>query len=113
MNINPKIEAAFENFMVGGEQIPIFFQFYEGKAEKYLTYYQWSEQAENFADNTNNAEVAYGTVDVWSMKNYKEIVEAVKQTLKDNGFVWTDNGAEMYERETGYYHVPVNFYTGG
>ncbi len=23
--------------------------------------------------------------------------------------LWTDNGSETYEEDTGYYHVPVNF----
>jgi hypothetical protein len=113
MNINPKIEEAFKNFTVDGGKIPIFFMHYEGKAEKYLTYYTWAQRAEDFADNDNHAEVCFGTVDVWSAKNYKDIVEAVKQTLKANGFTWTDNGPEFFEPETGYYHVPINFYISG
>ena len=110
MNINPLVETAFQNFEVDGEKIPIFFMFYEGKAKKYLTYYNWTEEARNFADNDNHAEVCYATIDVWSSGNCKNIVEAVKQKLKENNFTWIDNGAELFEADTGYYHVPVNFY---
>jgi hypothetical protein len=113
MNINPKIEEAFKDFTVGGEVIPIFFTHYEGKAEKYLTYYTWAEQAKNFADNSSRAVVCFGTIDVWSSKNYKDIVEAAVQTLELNNFTWTDNGAELFEPDSGYYHVPINFYIPG
>ena len=39
----------------------------------------------------------------------KSILKEVKKILKANKFTWTDNGPETFERETGYYHVPVNF----
>ena len=35
--------------------------------------------------------------------------EALLTKLKENGFTWTDNGPEIYEQDTGYYHVLVNF----
>ncbi len=36
-----------------------------------------------------------------------------KNKLKENGFIWTDNGPESLEKDIGYYHVPVNFYYSG
>ena len=110
MNINLLIEKAFESFEVDGEKVPIFFMHYDGKASKYLTYYQWSELPKNFADNENQNEICYATIDVWSQENYKNIVEKVKKKLKVNGFTWTDTGAEIYENDTKFYHVPINFY---
>jgi len=53
--------------------------------------------------------VAYGTIDIFSKGNFKGILKEVKKILKANNFTWTDNGPETFERETGYYHVPVNF----
>jgi hypothetical protein len=110
MNINPLVEKAFKDFTVDGEKIPIFFMHYDGKSAKYLTYYQWSETPTLFTDNSNQNEAAYGTIDVWSSGNYKNIVEATKETLKQNNFTWTDTASEMYESDTGYYHIPINFY---
>lgn len=110
MNINPKIEEIFSNFEVDGVQIPIAYSGYFGTEDVYLTYYTWSEKPELFYDDDYNSEVCYGTIDIWSKKNFKKILETVKQKLKENKFTWTDNGMEMYEPDSGYFHVPVNFF---
>lgn len=109
MNINPLIEAAFADFKVSGNRIPIAFMSYTGKAETYLTYYTWFCKPDNFYDDENHAEIAYGTINIFSKGNFKGILKKVKSKLKESGFTWTDNGPEDFERDTGYYHVPVNF----
>lgn len=110
MNINPKIEKVFKNFKIEGKSVPISYLQYFGTDDVYLTYYTWNEKPEMFFDDNYNAEVCFGTIDIWSKVNFKPIVTLVKQKLKENGFIWTDNGAEMYESDTSYFHVPVNFY---
>ena len=94
---------------MNGKVIPIAFLNYTGNSDVYLTYYTWLEKPENFYDNENHSEIAYGTIDIFSKINFKDILESVKIKLKENGFIWTDNGPETYEQDTGYYHVPVNF----
>lgn len=89
--------------------IPISFLNYTGNSDVYLTYYTWLEKPENFYDDENHSEIAYGTIDIFSKSNFKNTLQAVKSKLKENGFTWTDNGPETYEQDTGYYHVPVNF----
>lgn len=113
ININPLIEAAFTNFTVGTKHIPISFLNYEGNSEVYLTYYTWHDEPENFYDDEHHAEIAYGTIDIFSKGNFKGILKQVKNKLKQNGFTWTDIGSEIFEKDTGYYHVPVNFYYSG
>ena len=94
---------------MNGKVILISFLNYTGNSDVYLTYYTWLEKPENFYDNENHSEIAYGTIDIFSKINFKDILESVKIKLKENGFIWTDNGPETYEQDTGYYHVPVNF----
>ena len=110
MNINPILERIFKDFEVDGKNIPIAFLNYTGKSDTYLTYYTWFDKPEDFYDDEHHAEVAYGTIDIFSKGNFKNILKQQKNKLKQNGFTWTDNGPETFERETGYYHVPVNFY---
>lgn len=110
MNINPMIEEIFSDFSVDGRYIPISYYQYFGKENTYLTYYTWNERPELFFDDDYHKEVCYGTIDIWSKGNFKDIAESVKQKLRENNFIWTDNGTEMYEPDTGYFHVPVNFY---
>ena len=109
INVNPLIEEIFSNFTVSGKVIPISFLNYTGTSNVYLTYYTWFDKPENFYDDENHAEIAFSTIDIYSKRNFKNILELVKTKLKENGFIWTDNGPETYEEDTGYYHVPVNF----
>ena len=109
ININPIIESAFSNFEVNKKRIPIAFLSYTGKADTYLTYYTWSEQSEHFYDDEYHAEIVYCTIDIFSRGNFKDILKTVKQRLKENMFTWIDNGPEDFDKETRYYHVPVNF----
>ncbi len=113
ININPIIEKIFKDFKVGEMIIPIAFQKYSGKSNAYLTYYTWSEKPDNFYDDEYHAEITYGTIDIFSTGNYKKILTEVKKKLRQNGLTWTDNGGEDFEDDTGYYHVPVNFYFAG
>ena len=79
----------------------------------YLTYYTWFEKSDNFYDDEYHAEISFGTIDIFSKVNFKNILTKVKQKLKENGFTWTDNGPEDFDKESEYYHVPVNFYLEG
>jgi len=110
VNINPKIEEIFEDLEVDGKRIPIAYSQYFGKEDVYITYYIWLEKPHLFADNDNQSEYCYFTIDIWSKGNFKNIVESVKQKLKQNNFVWMDNGPETYEPDSGFFHVPINFY---
>lgn len=93
-----------------GVKIPVRFLNYTGQAETYLTYYTWYEKPDNFSDDEHKNEIVYLTVDIFSNKNFKGAIKKLKKTLKQNGFIWEDTAPEQYESDTGYYHVPVNFY---
>lgn len=110
MNINPIIEETLKDFEVDGEKIPVHFLRFTGQAQTYLTYYTWREVPDNFADDEHKNEISYLTVDVFSKKNFKGIVKKLKKIMKQNGFTWEDTAPEQYESDTGYFHVPVNFY---
>ena len=110
MNINPLIEMAFKDFKVDNKTIPITFMRHIGKSDSYLTYYTWQTSPKSFADDVPHMETVYTTIDIWSRGNFKKIVEEVKKVMARNGFTWTDNGPEDFDRETGFYHVPINFY---
>lgn len=74
-----------------------------------MTYYTRKEVPEDFSDDENNTEITYGTIDIFSKENFKSIIKDVKKILKDNDFLVTDVASEMYEEDTKYYYVPVNF----
>lgn len=110
MNINPLIESMFNNFTVDGIDIPIAYQLHEESGGTFLTYHTRIERPEEFADDLPILEVTYGTINIYSKLDFKNLLSEVKRTLKNNGFTVTDSGPEDFEEDTGYYHIPVNFY---
>ncbi|GMB10682.1 MAG: hypothetical protein NkDv07_0602 [Candidatus Improbicoccus devescovinae] len=112
MNINPIIELVFKDFELDGIQIPVSFLFYTGKSDSYLTYYTYHEEPSLYSCDSNEAEIASVTIDIFSRNNFKILVETVKQKMKNGGFTWQNNASETYEPDTKYFHVPINFTIG-
>lgn len=113
ININPELEKGFKNFTVDKKNIPIQFRRYTGKETTYLEYYTWSTKAEEFANDLPVNWGIYGTIDLYSKNNYKNILNEVLDKLIEIGFTVTDVGQDDYEDDTQYYHVPINFYKEG
>ena len=109
-NINPEIETGFRDFIVDGVNIPIEYQRYEGKASSYLEYYTWLIKPDNYSDDTPKVWIVYGTLDVYSKGNFKNILQKAVERLLELGFSVTDIEKEDYDDDTKYYHIPINFY---
>ena len=110
MNINAIIEKVFKDFEFDGIKIPIAPNIYKGDATTYLVYYTYSINPDGFADDMPIVESTFGTMDIYSNKNYKKLKNEVKKKLvKECGFTWTDDGLEDYEEDTGLWHCPINF----
>jgi hypothetical protein len=109
--MNELIQSIFENFMVGGDVIPVKLLRYVGHGEPYITYQQMDADSSLSGDDDLIGYVDYYDFDVYSKGNYLAIVESVKQLLKENGFVWqpSRSSEDMFEYDTGYYHKTLNF----
>lgn len=109
--MNELIMNLFNNFSVDGVSIPVNFLFYQGHGEPYVTFNQSDADNSLSGDDELIGYVDYYDFDVFSKGNYLNIVEKIKEILKENGFVWqlSRSSADMYEAETGYYHKTLNF----
>ena len=108
MNINPIIESALAGIGCPVSAIKISDA---GKPETYIPYYTTMENGELFGDDEEIGGATYATADIFSQRNFKVLVRDVKKALNAAGFTVTSAGPEMWEKDTGYYHVPVEFYT--
>ena len=107
MNINSPVENALSG--VGCPIRPI--KVTDGKKpETYITYYTYLETGELYGDDEELTESTFGTIDIFSKINFKRLVDEVKRALKKAGFTVVSSGPEMWEDDTGYYHVPVDFF---
>ena len=109
--MNALIEEIFRDFCVDGRRVPVSFLRYEGHNEPYVTYQQTDADTPLSGDDALLAYVAYYDFDVYAKGNYLAIAQAVKDTLRQNGFVWqpSRSGSDQYEPDTGYYHKTLNF----
>lgn len=109
--MNELIQTIFRDFEVDGVSIPVKFMYYKGHGEPYVTYMNQDKDNSLSGDDDLIGYVDYYDFDVYSKTNYFQIIERVKQLLKENGFVWQPSrtSIDFYETDTGYYHKTLNF----
>lgn len=110
-NPNTLIETIFDGFAVNGITIPVAFLRYNGKSTTYITYQQTDAADPLTGDDELQNYLDFYDFDVYSKGNYLPIIEAVKTTLRNNGFRWqpTRSSGDLYEDDTGYYHKTLSF----
>lgn len=109
--MNELIERLFAGFTVNGVAVPVSFLFYEGHGEPYVTYMQTDADRSYSGDDSLLGYVDYYDFDVYSKGNYLPIIEAIKDIMFANGFVWQPSrtSGDFYEPDTGYFHKTICF----
>lgn len=109
--MNELIETILNNFTVDGVVVPVSYMYYEGHGEPYVVYMQENADNSLSADDELIGYVDYYDFDIYSKGNYTQIIESLKAILKANNFIFqpSRSSADMYEKETGYYHKTLNF----
>lgn len=87
---------------------PVARLYYKGKAvSTYFTYQLIMATPTAFADDDNTATESLWRVDLYSKGNYTTLLKDAIQSIKAAGFYGVSIEAEIYEQETGFYHVPI------
>lgn len=113
--MNELIEQIFQNFQVGGVNIPVSFLRYDGNETAYVTYQLIDMDNTLSGDDDLLNYVAYYDFDIYVKKyskiNYFAIAQSVKNILKQNNFIWqpSRSSGDLYEDDTGYFHTTLNF----
>ncbi len=109
--MNAEIVKIFEGFTVGGKEVPVRFLTYEGHGEPYVIFSREYDDSSYAGDDSILGYVTYYDFDVYSKGNFTELVEAVKSRLTDAGWTWqvSRSSSDMYESDTGYFHVTLSF----
>lgn len=111
--MNELIQSIFQNFTVDGKEIPVSFLQYNGHETTYVTYMEMTIDNSLSGDDDLIGYVDYYDFDIYSKGNYTNIIEKIKQLMKDNDFIWQPSRTshDMYEVDTGYYHKTLCFAT--
>ena len=109
--MNELIKRIFDNFEVDGKIIPVKFLYYQGHGEPYITYMNTDADNSYSGDDELLGYIEYYDFNIYSKGNFINIIEAVKEKLKANGFMFEPSrtSADMYETDTGYYHKTLCF----
>ena len=110
-DVRTLITTIFNNFTVDGKKIPVSFMRYKGKETTYVTWMQSDMDNSYAGDNELLGYVGYYDFDVFSKGNYTNIIEKIKEIMKDNGFMYQPSkcSSDMFEDDTGYYHKTLCF----
>lgn len=103
------IQQIFNNFEVDGVSIPVELLKHDGDKVPYITYQEINNEPMLNADNEVIASVISYDFDIYSKGNFKKIVKAVKQLLKENNYMWNGDSADFYEEDTKLYHKTLTF----
>lgn len=83
--------------------VPVSFQSYAGDETTYITFSNYLENVESYADNKETTIGYYIQVNVWSKGNYSTLVNNVLEALKQAEFRRT-YVTEIYEEDTKIFH---------
>lgn len=102
--MNSEILAALKDIGV-----PVRFQTYTGKEETYITFFTYLDKPELYSDDREIITGNYIQIDVWSRKDYTELVDRVHQYIIEAGFRKL-NFYDLYEDELKVYHKVMRFF---
>lgn len=102
MNADSLLKTTLEGLGVPVERLK-----YDGKAETFITYQLVVGRDAHFADDDSEAEEFTYRVDIYSKLDYIALLRRLKTAVKAAGFYAITFDPEVFESDTGYYHIPV------
>ena len=102
MNVDSLLKTTLEKLGVPVERLK-----YGGKAACFITYQIVAGRDTFFSDDEEGAQEYTYQVHLYSKKNYFTLLQSLKANVKAAGFYGFEIEAEIFEQDTGYYHIPV------
>ncbi len=74
----------------------------------YFTFQRILSRPDAYADDESTVTAHYYRVHLFSIENYNAPLKSTVNALTGAGFTVENVGGEIYESDTGYYHVPID-----
>ena len=108
--MNEELKQIFgDAIVVGNKKIPTAHIKYKGKETTFVVWTIISDAPALSGDNEQLYSIASVDVDVYSKGNYLSVLKEIKRLMKHNEWVWVGDSVEMYEDDTGLYHITASF----
>lgn len=96
-----------DTLTASANEAPVSRLFNSGSHDTYITHQIISITPRSNADDAViSYEILFG-IDIYSRLNYIALLQRMIALLESAGFYGTSGGAEIYEPDTAYYHVPL------
>ncbi len=89
--------------------IPVRFQHYSGEEKPYVTFFNYLESGELFADDQEKITGYYTQLDLWSEGDYTDLVSQIHQRMTEAGFL-RRSFSDLYEQNTNLHHKVMRYY---
>lgn len=108
--MNKELKKIFgDAITVGNKKIPTAHIKYKGKETTYVVWTIIGNAPALSGDDEQIYGITTVDVDIYSKGNYLSVLNEVKRLMKLNGWIWEEDSVEMYEDDTGLYHITATF----
>lgn len=108
--MNAEIKSIFgEQIPIGNTSVPVAHLRYKGNSKTFVTWSMLGERPSLSADDEQIFSVVSVDIDVFSNGNYSKLITEIKRRMKENDWVWVEDSLEMFEDDTGLYHLTITF----
>ena len=108
--MNKELKTIFgEAISVDGALVPTAHLKYRGKDTTFVVWSITGTLPALVADNAILYGITTVDVDVYSKGNILSVLAEVKRLMNINEWIWTEDSPEMYEDDTGLYHITASF----
>lgn len=87
--------------------VPVARLFYKGNAETFITFQILFAPDVHYADDESGGAEWMYRIDLYSKGDYLALLRKIKRALTEAEFYGISVDPEVYERDTGYYHIPI------
>ena len=108
--MNEELKNIFgEAITVGDKSVPTAHIKYKGKETTYVVWTIIGNAPALSGDDEQLYGIVTVDVDIYCKGNYLSVLKEVKRLMKINEWIWTEDSTEMYEDDTGLYHITATF----
>ena len=108
--MNEELKIIFgEAITVGGRKIPTAHIKYKGKETTYVVWTIIGNAPALSGDDEQLYGITTVDVDIYSKGNYLKVLTEVKRLMNTNEWIWKEDSPEMFEDDTGLYHITATF----
>jgi hypothetical protein len=108
--MNEELKNIFgEAITVGDKSVPTAHIKYKGKETTYVVWTIIGNAPALSGDDEQLYGIVTVDVDIYCKGNYLSVLKEVKRLMKLNEWIWTEDSTEMYEDDTGLYHITATF----